>query len=358
MTTIVSTGAYLPGEPLTNSDIARLCGQLPAEVLEGLQVKRRHWAIDPKSGRHRVSNGQMAEAAARQALDRAGIEPADVELLVMSTSSPEYHLPAQVTFVQARLGLSRCAVVEVRSGCAGAVQALDIAWQLMNSGRYANAVVIGSEIISPLLYPYVDHNDPESVRLRDRISFYNFGDGAGAIVLAHDDGPDRLHGSVNACIGGERKPGMQIIGGGTHAPIAEQLAAKRMVRLELDVVQSEKFGPSVFVEALGHLLRASGSSIENIAGCVLPEGNAPYFTSELESAGMSAERWKTVQSKIVENLSDVGATGSAAVPIALDDAWQSGRIRPDDRILLLGIETSRWIYAGMALTWTAEKSER
>ncbi|MFB8004663.1 3-oxoacyl-ACP synthase III family protein [Nocardia sp. NPDC056000] len=358
MVTIASTGAYLPGAPLTNDDMAGLCGTLPPEVLEGLQVQRRHWAIDPISGHHLVSNGEMAEAAARQALDRVGIEPGDVELLVMSTSSPEYHLPAQVTFVQARLGLTRCAVVEVRSGCAGAVQALDIAWRMLESGRYANAVVIGSEIISPLLFPYLRSGDPEAVRLRDRISFYNFGDGAGAVVLTSGDGPDRLHGSVNACIGGDRQPGMHIVGGGTHAPIAEQLAARQMVRLNLDVVQSEKFGPTVFVEALDALLRASDLTIDEITGCVLPEGNAPYFTAELESAGMSAEQWKTVQSKIMENLSDVGATGSAAVPIALDDAWQHGRIRPGDKVLLLGIETSRWIYAGMALTWTAEKSPR
>ncbi len=358
MTMIAATGSYLPGEPITNAQMARLCGTLPTEVLDGLQVQRRHWAIDPRTGRHLIGNAQMAEAAARQALERAGIEPGEVELLVLSTASPEYHLPAQVTFVQARLGLSRCAVVEVRSGCAGAVQALDIAWRMVDSGRYANAVVIGSEIISPLLYPYFDSRDPETVRLRDRISLYNFGDGAGAIVLVSGVGPDRLHGSVNACVGGDRKPGMRIVGGGTHAPIAEQIAAKRLVRLELDVVQSEKFGPQVFVDALGHLLETSGLSMDDVRACVLPEGNAPYFTQELEAAGMSVPEWKKVQSTIVENLSDVGATGSAAVPIALDHAWRTGRITPGDRILLLGIETSRWIYAGMALTWTAERCGR
>ncbi|PXX55545.1 3-oxoacyl-[acyl-carrier-protein] synthase-3 [Nocardia tenerifensis] len=356
--TIASTGAYLPGAPLTNADLENLCGTLPSEVLAGLQVQRRHWAIDPKTGRHLVSNADMAEAAARQALDRAGLEPGEVELLVMSTSSPEYHLPAEVTFVQARLGLARCAVIEVRSGCAGAVQALDIAWRMVAAGRYANAVVLGSEVISPLLYPYFDHADPQSVRLRDRIAIYNFGDGAGALVLTAAEGPDRWHGGVNACMGGDRRPGMHIVGGGTHAPIADQLAAKRLVQLHLDVVESERFGPRVFAEAIDRLLDESGLTIADVAACVLPEGNAPYFTAELEASGMSAETWKTLQAKIVENLTDVGATGSAAVPLALDDAWQRGRIGPGDRILLLAIETSRWIYAGAALTWTARKVAR
>ncbi len=87
---------------------------------------------------------------------------------------------------------------------------------------------------------------------------------------------------------------------------------------------------------------------------MVPEGNAGYFSSELEEAGMSAEDWKLLAPKLVENLSDVGATGSAAVPLALDDAWTSGRVRAGDRVLLLAIETSRWLYAGAALTWTAQ----
>ena len=86
---------------------------------------------------------------------------------------------------------------------------------------------------------------------------------------------------------------------------------------------------------------------------LVPEGNAGYFSSELEEAGLSAEDWKLLDTRMVENLTDVGATGSAAVPLALDDAWTRGRIRPGDQVLLLAIETSRWSYAGAGLTWTA-----
>ncbi|MEJ3743475.1 ketoacyl-ACP synthase III [Actinomycetes bacterium KLBMP 9797] len=350
---VVSTGAYLPGEPLSNADLEALCGPLPADILDGLQVRRRHWAIDPRTGEHLVSNSEMATAAARQALDRAGLAAADVDLLVMSTASPEYPLPAAVTFVQERLGLARCAVTEVRSGCAGAVHALDIAARLLAAGQYRTAVVIGSEVISPLLAPYYLTGGPDRVRMRDRISLYNFGDGAGAVVLRAEEGGEPFLASVNACLGGDRKPGMQILGGGTDAPIADQLRRKRPVELRLDVVESARFGPRVFVTALQDLLDRSGLRIDEVDACVLPEGNAGYFSSELEAAGMSAEDFKAIQGRIVENLADVGATGSAAVPLALDDAWTGGRVRPGDRVLLLAIETSRWLYAGVALTWTA-----
>jgi 3-oxoacyl-[acyl-carrier-protein] synthase-3 len=199
---------------------------------------------------------------------------------------------------------------------------------------------------------------PDSIRLRDRIGVYAFGDGAGAIVLRSEpggpvSGPAVFHGSVNACLGGDRPPGMQIVGGGTDAPVAVQLARKRPVELRLDVVGSATFGPQVFVAGLTDLLGRSGLDLADVDACVLPEGNAGYFSSELAAAGLSEEDWKLLAGKLVENLAEVGATGSAAVPIALDEAWTTGRIRPGHRVLLLGVETSRWLYAGIALTWTA-----
>ena len=360
---LVSTGAYLPGDPLSNSDIERLCGPLPDNVLDGLQVTRRHWAIDPATGRHLVTNSEMAAAAARQALRRADLDPAEVDLLVTSTASPEYLLPAAVTFVQERLGLRRCAVVEVRSGCAGAMQALEIARGKLADGSHRTAVVIGSEVISPVLAPIYLGREPDAVRLRDRISLYNFADGAGAMVLRAEpvsggEPPASFLGSVNACIGGDRRPGMQIVGGGTDAPVADQLRRRRMFDLRLDVVESATFGPQVFVAGLADLLTRTGLSLADVDACVLPEGNAGYFSSELEEAGMSAEDWKVLQPKLVENLADVGATGSAAVPLALDHACASGRIQPGDRVLLLAVETSRWLYAGTGLTWTAESASQ
>lgn len=351
---LVSTGSYLPGPALTNADVERLCGPLPEDVLDGLQVERRHWVVDPATGRHLVSNSEMAAAAAEQALRRAGVEPGEVDLLVMSTASPEYLLPAGVTFVQARLGLRSCAVVEVRSGCAGAVQALDVAVRMLSGGGYRTAVVIGCEVISPVLAPMFHGADPESVRLRDRISVYNFGDGAGAMVLRAEPATSAsILGSANACVGGDREPGMRITGG-THVPFADQVRRRRFPDLHLDVVQSAKFGPKVFVDGLADLLDRTGLTLEEVDACVVPEGNAGYFSSELEAAGMTEEQWKSLSGKVVENLADVGATGSAAVPLALDHAWVTGRVRPGDQVLLLAIETSRWLYAGLGLTWSAE----
>lgn len=355
---ILSTGAYLPGDPIDNAALERLAGPLPDDILQGMEVQRRHWMIDPLTGEHRTSTSKMGTAAARQALDRAGLEPGDIDLLVMSTASPDYVLPAAATYVQEQLGLERCAVIEVRAGCVGAVQAVDIARRNLADGTYRNALVVASESISPFLAPFYLGMDPHRVRMRDRLTLYTFGDGAGAIVMRAGE-PGSVHRSTvpevfaTQCIGGLRKPGMVVLGGGTDAPMAEQQRRKRLMDIRLDIPGTAEVGPRVFVEALKDMLGRSGLAMSDIDACVLPEGNAEYFSSEFEAVGLNTEDHAALQKNIVENLTDVGATGSAAVPLALDAGWVEGRIRPGDTVMLLAIEASRYLYAGLTLGWEA-----
>jgi len=352
---IASTGAHLPGEPLTNADLERLGGPLPPEILEGIQVQTRHWLVDPETGEHREANSEMATAAGRVALARAGLDPLDIDLLIVSTASPDFPLPPMATLVQDQLGLRRCTSLEVRSGCAGAVEALDIARTYIERGTHSNALVIGSEAISPLLVPIYQDIEPHKIRMRDRIGLYTFGDGAGAILLqAAEPGETRgVLAASAASVGGGRKPGMQIVGAGTHAPLRRQMQAKRPVDLRIDVVASATHTPAVIAEALSDLLGMGGLSAQDVSACILPEGNAGYLTDELEAAGIDTAHWDGLAGRVLENLADVGATGSAAVPIALDHAWQAGKLAPGDLVMLLAIETSKWKYAGMILPWTA-----
>lgn len=352
---VLSTGSYLPGEPLTNDDLEALVGPLPPDILEGIQVKERYWLIDPATGEHRTTNTEMATEATRQALAAADLEPGDVDLLVTSTASPEYHLPPMVLFLQEALGLEKCATTELRSGCAGFVEAMDIARLYLERGDYRTAAVVGSEAISPLLVPVWRGRDPERIRMRERMNPYNFGDGAGAVVLQADDSSEQgVFGSAMACVGGTRAAGMQVVGGGTYMPIHEQLEQKLLVELKVDVIESGRFTPHVLTEALNAVLERSGLAAEDVDHCVIPEGNAGYMVVELEEAGLLTPEWLALKDKIYENLTWVGATGSAAVPLALDDAWKKGKLRPGDTVMILAIETSKWKYAGMAFPWTAQ----
>jgi 3-oxoacyl-[acyl-carrier-protein] synthase-3 len=351
---MVATGSYLPGDPITNEEVEQYAGELPVEVLEGLQVKTRHWLADPRTGDQSETNSEMATKAAREALQLAGIEPAEVELIVLSTASPDYHLPPTVTFVQDALGLRSCATVEIRSGCAGAIEALDVARMYLERGQYANAVVIGSEAISPLIVPVFAGKDPNKVRMRERTGIYSFGDGAGAMVLVAEEGDGAgVLGSAIACVGGGHKPGMQVVGGGTHAPFKDQFAAKRPVEMKVDVVASGEFTPHVIVEGMKETVDAAGISAEQIDICIIPEGNAEYMTDELRDAGLLTAEWTALQPKIFENLSLVGATGSAAVPLCIDYGWKTGVLVPGQIVMLLAVETSKWKYGGWVFPWTA-----
>jgi 3-oxoacyl-[acyl-carrier-protein] synthase III len=356
---LLSTGAELPGDPIDNATLTELCGPLPDDVLEGIEVRRRHWIVDPRTGEHHTGTAEMATAAARQALDRAGVPAAEVDLLVMSTASPDQPLPAAVTLVQERLGLERCAAIELRAGCVGAVQGLDIARRLLADGTYRTALVLTAESISPLLAPVYLGADPMGVRMRDRLTVFTFGDGAGAAVLrAGEPGsaaetPGVRPVFATQCMGGARKPGMQVVGGGTDAPLETQRRRERPMHIRLDIRGTASFGPRVFVAGLRDMLERSGLAMREIDACVLPEGAAEYFSKEFEEAGLSADDHAALRKCVVENLADVGATGSAAVPLALDAGWTSGRIRPGDTVLLLAVEASRYLYAGLTLTWDA-----
>ena len=351
---MLATGSYLPGDPINNDQLERLAGGLPEDILEGLQVKTRYWIADPQTGEQTLTNSEMAGRAAKEALQLADVDPAEVDLLVLSTASPDYHLPPTVTFVQDALGLTRCATVELRSGCAGAVEGLDIARMYLERGQYRTAVVIGSEAISPLIVPIFRGLDPNRVRMREKLGIYSFGDGAGAMVLRAEDGVgDGVLGSAIACVGGGRNPGMQVIGGGTFRPIHEQLAAKRLVDLRVDVVESGRFTPHVLTEGMRETVAAAGIAADAVDVCVIPEGNAEYMTDELREAGLLTPEWIALEGRIFENLSLVGATGSAAVPLALDYGWKNGTLRAGQLVMLLAIETSKWKYAGWVFRWTA-----
>ena len=349
MTRILATGACLPGDPITNAELERLAGPIPDDVLATIQVERRHWVADPVTGAHRSGTSAMAATAARRALEAAQLEPADVDLLVLSTSSPEYPLPAAVTLVQEHLGIPRCATIELRSGCAGAIAALDIAHLYLSRGSHQRAVVMGVEVISPLLVPLYQGLDPDSVRLRDRMAVYTFGDGAAAAVLEAGPPEDVVVTAIGS-VGGHERPGMRIVGGGTHAPLREQLAAARPVELQLDLAGSAERTARVIGMALDDIEARAGVQLASIALCILPEGNAGYLADD---SGEAHPGWVSLRELVFENLADVGATGSAAVLLALDAAWRTGRVNPGDRVLLLGIETSKWLYGAMLLDWSA-----
>jgi 3-oxoacyl-[acyl-carrier-protein] synthase-3 len=351
---ILGTGGYLPGDPITNETIERLVGPLPDDVMEGISIQQRFWMVDPETGKHRENNSDMAYKAAVQALESSGVEPGELDLIILSTGTPDYPLPPVVNLVQDRLGIETIATMELRSGGAGAIQALDVARMYLERGTYNTALIIGSETISPVLVPVYLGKSPDAVRMRERMPLYMFGDGAGAMVVrAGEEGAPGIIGSSMACVGGGKKPGIHAVGGGTHAPIAEQMAARRLVDLRVDVLEAGKFTPYMITQAIGSTLKDSKVGVESIDLCLIPEGNVGWMLDSMEEGGLTTADWKALDGKIFDNLAQSGATGCAAVPLFLDHAWRNGQVKQGDRIMLVGLESTKWIYAGAVVDWTA-----
>ncbi|NED99172.1 3-oxoacyl-ACP synthase III family protein [Phytoactinopolyspora halotolerans] len=359
---VVGTGSDLPGEPIGNDTIESLAGSLPEDVGADIGIEYRHWIIDPATGEHRDSNTGMAERAARAALADAGIEPAEVDLLILATATPEYPLPPTVNLVQERLGTGPCTTLELRSGGAGTAQAIELARLQMLAGGHRTAVVIGSEATSPALAPIFLDVPAGKVRIRDRIPMYMFGDGAGAVVLravgedeeAGGAAAGGVVGGASAAIDPDRAPGIQVIGGGTHAPIRDQLAAKRLVTLKVDVVSAGHVAPSLVAHAIGDTLAACDADPTGVDVCVVPEGNSGWMRAASDEGAVNRDEWTKIPGEFTDSLARRGALGCAGPLVCLDDAVRDGDIQAGQRVLLVGIESSKWVHAGVLVDWTKE----
>ena len=207
---IVSTGSYLPGEPLSNADMERLAGPVPDDILEGIQVKQRHWLIDPETGAHLESNSDLASKAAQEALELGGVDASEVDLIVLSTASPEYHLPPLVTFVQEQLGLralrDRRDPVRLLRRRRGTRRRPDVS----RAGRVRHRARDRQRgDLALFVYPIFRGKDPGVDPDARPVVVYSFGDGARRDRCCGRPTTARAGflGSAMACVGGEQEAG-------------------------------------------------------------------------------------------------------------------------------------------------------
>lgn len=350
---VLSIASYLPGEAITNERLAAKIGAIDDELLAQVGVKQRYWATDLDQGSLLETNSSMSVKAAQRALAKAQLKAEDIDLIVMSTCSPDHPLPATVTQVQDLLGLRRAATIEIRSGCCGAVQAMDIAKLYLRSGLYRRALIIGTEMISPVLFQMYHGKEPDQLRLRDKLSIYSFGDASASIVMeASSEANGHLVGeSVIACVGGGKKPGMMVPLGGTAIPMTKESLDKGLFAMKVDFSSSSRYTAEILHEGLHDTLRHAGVSANEIDCCIIPEGNTGYLRDDLEQSGYLSEAWEVLEERVADNLQYVGNTGSPAVLLAWEHAVNEGRIKEGDLVMLLAIESSKWLFAGTVLRW-------
>jgi 3-oxoacyl-[acyl-carrier-protein] synthase-3 len=323
---IVGTGSHVPARVVTNAELSAALGTDVDPFVRGtLGIAERRWCGPGES------TADLAERAARAALADAGVEATDVDLLVVATDTPEYVSPATSSVVQGRLGAWRAGTFDVNSGCAGFATALDVAWKYLRADeRYRRAVVVGAYAMSKFLDPA----DKKTVTI--------FADGAGAVVLEASEHPGILASELFA--DGRYEAGMGVFAGGTREPITEAVL-KDGTRNRLRFVQ--KYPASVNEEGWPRIARSvlarAGAAPADVDLWLWTQVNRSTIEAVMATLDAPMARAHTVMEKW-------GYTGSACLPMALDDAARAGRLSPGDLVLLTGSGAGLSM-ASVALRW-------
>ncbi|MET0259040.1 MAG: beta-ketoacyl-ACP synthase III [Methylobacterium sp.] len=300
---VVGTGSALPAQLVTNGDLEARVETSDEWIQQRTGIRQRYVAGE---GETTVSLG---EAAARRALDAAGLQPADIDLIVLATATPDLTFPASAVQVQRRLGITHGFAFDLQAVCSGFVYALTTADLYLKSGMAKRALVIGAETFSRIL----DWND--------RTTCVLFGDGAGALVLEAREAPDEGRGILVSSLRADGSHGdkLYVDGGPSSTGTVGHL------RME---------GREVFKHAVGMITDVVEDSFarlaitaEDVDWFVPHQANRRIIDASAKKLGIAAE-------KVVVTVGEHGNTSAASIPLALDVAVRDGRIRQGDLVLL------------------------
>ena len=313
---VVGCGAYLPGNVVTNEDLAKKVNTSDEWIVARTGIKQRHMVQDGEM------TSDLAYYAAKRAVDNAGIDPKDIDLVVVGTTTPDDTFPAAAVRVQSRLGLAGGAAFDVQAACSGFIYALSVADSMIRTGQIKTAIVIGADTLSKLL------------NWEDRTTCVLFGDGAGALVLQAQN------------VNGDATPTGVL---STHLHSDGNL--RDILYCESDLVSGvdsrviKMEGKEVFKHAVTNLasvvveaLEANGLQDTDIDWLVPHQANKRIIDS-------TAKKLKMTDDKVVLTIANHANTSAASIPLALDTAIKDGRIQPGNLLLMEAM--------GGGLTWGA-----
>ncbi|MFY9513719.1 MAG: beta-ketoacyl-ACP synthase III [Rubrivivax sp.] len=314
---ITGTGSYLPPRRLSNDDMTTMLAARGIEtsdawIVERTGIRARHFAGDG------VNASDLALHAARHALEAAGRTPADVDLIVVATSTPDMVFPSTAAILQHKLGIAGCPAFDLQAVCSGFVYALSVVDAMIRAGSARCALVIGSEVFSRIL----DFND--------RTTCVLFGDGAGAVVLEASAQPGILASDLHADgrhVGILCTPGT-VAGGQILGDPLLKMDGQAVFKLAVGVLES----------AARTVLEKAGRSEADLDWLIPHQANIRIMNG-------TAKKLKLPSDKLVVTVDEHGNTSAASVPLALDVAVKSGRVQRGDTVLLEGV--------GGGFTWGA-----
>lgn len=325
---IVGTGSYAPARAVGNAEVGGPLGLDDRAVRRLTGIAARRWAADGEAA------SDLAAAAARRALEAAGIGPSAVDAVLVSTTSPDTTFPSTACHLLRHLGVEGAAAFDLAASCSGFLYGLSMADALIRSGQARRCLVVAAEVKSRYL-------DPE-----DAATAVLFGDGAGAAVLVQDggDGPDaRGLLGLRLYADGSRHGLIRVPAGGSRRPASAETLRAREHTLRMEGRPLFRVAVSRLTVAVSELLKEFGVGVEQVAQAVFHQANRRLLDAVCRRLALPADR----VSSVIERF---GNTSSASLPIALDEAVRGGRIAAGD-VVLLGAFGGGLTWATGLLRW-------
>jgi 3-oxoacyl-[acyl-carrier-protein] synthase-3 len=316
---IIGWGMSVPEKILTNADLAKKVDTNDDWIQSMTGIRERRIASSEQT------TASLATDAAIQALEVARLNPSEVDLIILATSSPEHVFPATACLVQDRLGASNAGAFDLLAACSGFIFALNVATQAIRSGSLKNVLVIGSETLSRL----VDWSDRNTCVL--------FGDGAGAFVLQAGEEPGGVISSVMRSDGSGGDL-LCVPAGGSFAPASLETGTTGKHFIKMNGREVFRFATRVMAQATQEAVSAAGMTLEDIQLFIPHQANRRIIETALRSLNVSMDR-------CVVNIDRYGNTSTASIPIATCEAIRDGRLKAGDKLVMVGF--------GAGLTWGA-----
>lgn len=316
---VVGWGKYAPENVITNHDLAQMVDTTDE------WIRTRTGIVERRVADRDQATAALAVEASRDTLEMANFDPARLDLIIVSTCTPDYPTPSTSCLVQSALGASHAAAFDLNAACSGFIYGLDVASSMIQNGGYDNALVIGAETLS------------RWVNWSDRGTCVLFGDGAGAFLLQASPQPG---GIMSFDLGADGSGGdmLMIPGGGTRNPVHWDTTTNDACTIHMDGRQVFRFATRIMGDAAQAAITKAGLHIDDIALVVPHQANLRIIQSAARSLDLPMDRFFV-------NLDRYGNTSSASIPLAVCEAVEEGRLRPGDHVVLVGF--------GAGLTWAA-----
>ncbi|WP_026487225.1 beta-ketoacyl-ACP synthase III [Caldanaerobius polysaccharolyticus] len=314
---IIGTGHYVPQKVVTNFDLMKMVDTSDEWIRTRTGIRERRIADE------NTATSDLAAQAAERAIQDAGIDADDIDMIIVSTVTPDMNFPSTACIVQEKIGAQRAFAFDIEAACSGFIYGLTIAQQFISTGYCDTALLVCADTLSKI------------TNWEDRNTCVLFGDGAGAVVLgAVSEG----YGLLSTVMGADGRGGqsLNMPGGGSRMPLSKEVLDKKLNTIHMNGQDIFKFAVKVMAGASIEVLEKCNLKPEDVDFLIPHQANIRIIDSAVKRLSLSYD-------KVYVNLDKYGNMSSASIPVALDEALKEGKIHKGDVVLFVGF--------GAGLTW-------